>query len=93
MKWSTRFAARRHVGAGPSAAACVLASTATTARSAVLALPLRARWASTACRSGLPSYESEFKASVQDTERYWASKAEKVHWHKRYPTPYLFIII
>jgi hypothetical protein len=49
----------------------------------VLALPLRARWASSAGRSGLPSYESEFKASVQDPERYWASKAEKVHWHKR----------
>lgn len=84
MKWSTRFAARQHVGAGPSAAACVLASTAATARSAVLALPLRARWASAAGRSGLPSYESEFKASVQDPERYWASKAEKVHWHKRW---------
>jgi hypothetical protein len=60
-----------------------VASTAATARRAVLALPLRARWASSAGRSGLPSYESEFKASVQDPERYWASKAEKVHWHKR----------
>jgi hypothetical protein len=43
-------------------------------------------------QAGLPSYESEFRASVQDPEGYWASKAENIHWHKRYNPLFIYFM-